>query len=153
MPTGTTPAELLQAQITGITKTTRVLDALMEAQDPDVIAGLRQPGPIDQHWLRIVLQLPGGANPELNMKPEELDHVIGWPDTQKELVRAAVLNAFDNNRNVRFRWRLGKCATETTEIRDPGVADIVITFCSPDSRKRQRAQNDIHVDVGTADSH
>jgi hypothetical protein len=153
MPTGTTPAELFQAQITGITKTTRVLDALFEAQDPNVIGGLRRSVPIDPNWLRTVLQLPGGANPDLGMKPEELDHVLAWPGGQRELVRAAVLNAIDSGRNVRFRWRLGNGASEATQIDDPGSGDIVITFCSPESRKRQRAQNDIHVDVGTADSH
>ena len=105
---------------------------------------------------------PFGGLPELfrtaldskGLSPLELDHILKWPDDQKEKVREAVVTALDSNRAVRFVWKLHDGGGELTDIRITSRGTI-ITFLSPWSKVRPPGArsgpvtpDDVTIDVG-----
>ena len=149
MPPNTTIAQFNQARITGITKTTQVLEATFELKNPDDVNNLRTQPPIVNlpAWLETALQRPGLTNPALVLSPTELAHISSWPDGLKERVRTAMLYALDTNRSLRFVWRMYDGPSEDTIVQDPGQGNIIATFFSPWSRLRAVGPDDIEITV------
>jgi len=149
MPAGTNWATFNQARLTGVTKTTQALDALYTERDARLVAALRTASPFGglPEPFRTALDSKG-------LSPLELDHILKWPDDQKERVREAVVTALDSNRAVRFVWKLHDGGGERTEIRTTGQGTI-ITFSSPWSKVRPPGArsgpvtpDDVTIDVG-----
>ena len=148
MPAGTSWATFNQARLTGVTKTTQALDALYTERAGSRVAALRT-GPFGglPELFRTALDSKG-------LSPLELDHILKWPDDQKEKVREAVVTALDSNRAVRFVWKLHDGGGELTDIRITSRGTI-ITFLSPWSKVRPPgarsgpvAPDDVTIDVG-----
>ena len=143
MPAGTSWATFNQARLSGVTKTTQALDALYTERDAPLVAALRTASPFGglPEPFRTALDSKG-------LSPLELDHILKWPDDQKERVREAVVTALDSNRAVRFVWKLHEAADERTTIRNTTPGVITITFYSPWSKVRPVAPDDVTIDVG-----
>ena len=149
MPAGTSWATFNQARSTGVTKTTQALDALYTERAATLVAALRTASPFGG--------LPGPFRTALGrqgLSPLELDHILKWPDDQKERVREAVVTALDSNRAVRFVWKLHDGGGELTDIRITSRGTI-ITFLSPWSKVRPPGArsgpvtpDDVTIDVG-----
>jgi len=142
MPAGTSWATFNQARLSGVTKTTQALDALYTERAATLVAALRTASPFGglPEPFRTALDSKG-------LSPLELDHILKWPDDQKERVREAVVTALDSNLAVRFVWKLHDGVDERTVIRtSPGT--ITITFFSPWSKVRPVAPGDVTIDVG-----
>src|SRR3990170_6076006 len=143
MPAGTRWATFNQARLTGVTKTTEALDTLYAARDSALVATLRTASPFGglPEPFRTALGRQG-------LSPLELDHILQWPDDQKERVREAVVTALDSNLAVRFVWKLHDGVDERTVIRTSSQGTITITFFSPWSKVRPVAPGDVTIDVG-----
>ena len=149
MPAGTSWATFNQARLSGVTKTTQALDALYTARNATLVAALRTASPFGglPEPFRTALDSKG-------LSPLELDHILKWPDDQKERVREAVVAALDSNLAVRFVWKLHDGGNERTVIRTTGQGTI-ITFSSPWSKVRPPearsgpvTPDDVTIDVG-----
>jgi len=143
MPAGTSWATFNQARLSGVTKTTQALAALYTERDAPLVAALRTASPFGglPEPFRTALDSKG-------LSPLELDHILKWPDDQKERVREAVVTALDSNLAVRFVWKLHNGGDERTEIRTASPGTITITFFSPWSKVRPVAPGDVTIDVG-----
>ncbi len=108
---------------TGITKTTKALEALFRARPRAVVAAL-ETAPFRGLPDRFKGALRG-------LTGEELKHIRKWPDADKERVRVAVRKAIRTNQTVRFRWKMGEASKERTTIIRDGPRAIKITFYSP----------------------
>ncbi len=127
---------------TGITNTTQALDALYRAKPAAVVAALSATSPfggLPDPYLTALRQR--------GLSTEELEHIRDWPDSDKERVREAVLNAINTNQTVHFAWKLHTGSKERTTIRTTGPGAITITFFSPWSNVRARGRDDVTVDV------
>ncbi len=123
---------------TGVTNTTRALEALCRAQPRAVVAALN------------TAPFEGLPDPFLGalrgLSREELKHIRRWPDADKERVRVAVLKAINTNQTVRFAWKMGETSKERTVIRPDGPGAIKITFFSPWDYLRALGPNNVCVD-------
>ncbi len=149
MPAGTSWATFNQARLSGVTKTTQALGALYTERAATLVAALRTASPFGglPEPFRTALDSKG-------LSPLELDHILKWPDDQKEKVREAVVTALDSNRAVRFVWKLHDGGDERTEVRTTSQGTI-ITFLSPWSKVRPPearsgpvVPDDVTIDVG-----
>ncbi len=124
---------------TGVTNTTRALEALFRAQPRAVVDALDR-GPFEG--------LPDSYSEALRgLSREELKHIRDWPDADKEKVRVAVLDAIRTNKRVRFRWKLHEPSQERTTIVPDGPGAIKITFYSPWDNLRALGRGDVCVDA------
>src|SRR3989304_7971323 len=141
MPAGTSWATFNQARLTGVTKTTQALDTLSAARDSALVAPLRTASPFGglPEPFRTALGRQG-------LSPLELDHILQWPDDQKERVREAVVTALDSNLAVRFVWKLHDGVDERTEIRTTSQGTI-ITFFSPWRKEKLGVPDAVPLDV------
>src|SRR2546426_10801189 len=106
MPPYSTLKTFVQALQTGRTNITECLERYFN-NFPAVsghphFADLQQPGAVDRPmpaWARQVLRGAG-------MSDAEVSHIDRWPDGEKEKVRAAVVDAVQNTRRMRFAWEL-----------------------------------------------
>ncbi len=129
-------------RLTGDTRTTQALDALYRARPAAVVAALSTTSPFGG--------LPDPFLSELKQRglsTEELDHIRDWPDSDKEQVREAVLNAISTNQRVRFAWKLYDESKESTTIETADSGAITITFFSPWSNVRAVGRDDVTVAV------
>jgi hypothetical protein len=124
---------------TGVTNTTRALEALFRARPPAVVAAL------DTAPFRGLPEPFLGALRGLSR--EELKHISDWPDADKERVRVAVLDAIRTNQTVRFRWKLHEPSQERTTIVPDGPGAIKITFYSPWDNLRVLGRGEVCVDA------
>ncbi len=123
---------------TGVTNTTRALEALFRARPRAVVKALD---------LAPFVGLPGPYSKALRgLSREELKHIRRWPDADKERVRVAVLDAIRNHQTVRFAWKMGEASKERTIIRPDGPGAIKITFFSPWDYLRALGPNNVCVD-------
>ncbi len=123
---------------TGVTNTTKALEALFRARPRAVVAAL------DTAPFR------GLPDPFLGalrgLSREELKHIRRWPDAGKDRVRVAVLDAIRTNKTVRFRWKMGEASQERTTIVPDGPGAIKITFFSPWEYLRALGPDNVCVD-------
>jgi hypothetical protein len=144
MPAGTSWATFNQARKTGITKTTKALEAL-NAEKPAALVTLAG----QTNGFR---DLPNAVKTALQGKglsALEIDHMKKWPNGQKEDVRKALVNAMNSGPGhaVLFRWKLHDGTREITVV-DTGANLTAITFYSPWSKVRPVRADDVAVDVG-----
>ncbi len=142
MPNESSVATFNEARRTGLTKTTRALQALFDAKNPALVASLRASGPMRG--------LPGWARSAFAsqaLSEGELDHIRDWPDDQKERARAAISDAWDNNDRVQFLWKLWDNPNEGVTVRKSVGKTMIITFFSPWDKMRTSGEDNIVVDV------
>ena len=123
---------------TGVTNTTKALEALFRARPRAVVAALS------------TAPFRGLPDPFLGalrgLSREELKHIRRWPDAGKDRVRVAVLDAIRTNKTVRFRWKMGEASKERTTIVPDGPGAIKITFFSPWDYLRAVGSDNVCVD-------
>ena len=126
---------------TGVTNTTKALEALFRDRPPAVVDALDTApfSGLPEPFL--------GALSGLGLSDEELKHIRDWPDEYKEQVRVAVLNAIKTDQKVRFAWKLHEANKEGTSVRPDGPGAIKITFFSPWNNVRALGPDDVCVDA------
>ena len=144
MPASTTWATFNKARKTGITKTTKALEALYW-EKPDALVALAG----QTNGFR---DLPNAVKTALQGKglsTVEIKHLKKWPNGQKEEVRKALVNANSSGPGhaVLYRWKLHDGTREITVI-DTAANLTTITFYSPWSKVRPVRADDVTVDVG-----
>ena len=122
---------------TGVTNTTKALEALFRARPRAVVAAL-ETAPFRGLPDRFEGALRG-------LTREELKHIRKWPDADKERVRVAVRKAIRTNQTVRFAWKLHEASEERTDVRPDGPGAIEITFYSPWDNLRVLKSGDVDV--------
>lgn len=139
MPETSTIKQFVVAVQTGQTNTTRALTAMLVRpghytndanwqafQQPYCLNTL--PG-----WLRKMLK-------DNNLSDKEIDHMDEWPGEEKELMRQALVQAIQANRNVVFSWQLYDGAVSANHVEGAGESgDLRIAFRSPRANVRSSA--------------
>ena len=126
---------------TGVTNTTRALEALFRDRPDDVVNALDGAS---------FEGLPDPFSDELSrrgLSDEELKHISEWPDGQKQQVRVAVRDAIRNGETVRFAWKLHDASEAATIVDRVGPDAIKITFFSPWDNLRAMGQDEVCVDA------
>lgn len=153
----------LQAIRTRSTKTTQVLDVIgtnLAAYGAPIAANLAKANALNAvgghlpAWAEQALNSVSGANPALvALTNQELLHIGGWPDAEKDKVREALYQAIQAGRAVRFYWELYAGANSVSQVDNlAGPGDISITFRSPQSKVKIKGApsgqpDDVTVDV------
>ncbi len=148
MPPYSSIRTFITALQTGRTNITESLERLMSdhaalRQHPhfqDFRRGRAADAPMPA-WTKAALRASG-------MKNEEIAHIDGWPDLEKDVVRAVMAGAVDAERTVHFFWELHRGAAAQTEIIDPDEwGDVTVIFRSPRAGVQLSANNSVDVQV------
>ncbi len=156
MPNASTMAKFLEARRTGKTDVTRALDSVftspghLQGDEPALFTWLSGAHALDQPLTPEARNFLKGLQGGLSMSDADLDHIDDWPSNQKEKVRRKLVKAIEEDRNVKFVWKLHNGDTELTDREDPGPpGGITIKFRSPWNNVKLSATGDeVTVDVG-----
>jgi hypothetical protein len=131
MPPRTSIRTFIRALQTGETKATRALTRVFTS--PGELAGRGWFDEFQGNEGALDGPLPPYVRDELpELDEDDIGHMGMWPDTQKRILRLALVQAIQQDRNVRFFWELHAGSTSINEIANlTGEGDIVVTFRSP----------------------
>ena len=137
MPPTTKVQTFIDALRTKQTKITLALDALMRgkarALTDDEFRQLEVSGAFDGPYAGM---WPLSLYITQMMMPAEVAHLESWPAAERELVRAACVEAIKSHQTVRFFWDLGDNTAPQTVVQYLGDVGYVVTFCSPRANVR-----------------
>jgi hypothetical protein len=146
MPPMTSIKTFVAALRTGETRTTQALEKAVArrrgVRAEALIGLLRQQGACKtplQDELRTALRAE--RLPERYIQ----NCIDGWPDTQKEQMRRAIVTAINGGHRVRFEWGITPAATYRTDIRRADNGTVTILALTPRSSLRASRDGDIAV--------